>query len=215
MTDTMAPGGRSAGILLLLSTIASLVLLGLHPSETATTFAGVLKDEALHQGLNGVVHGGFIAVLALEMAAYAAFSSRLRGLLPVTGLVLFSVGVAFLSASLFCDGLIVPAIAAKYAAVPEKIESARTLFVLCETAIRFLMPLGLAFQAAGVAAWGMALVRGPSRWGGVAGSVLGLGVLAALVITYAQLNPLVVMASLAALSLWGFIASGLLLRRAV
>jgi hypothetical protein len=218
MTDTLAPrapGGRPAGALLLLSMIASLALLGAHPSETATTFAGVLRDEAANQRLNGAVHGGFIAVLALEIAGYAAFTSRLRGLLPVTGLVLFAVGVAFLSASLLCDGLIIPAIAAKYVGAPEKIESARTLFVLCEAAIRFLMPLGLAFQAAAIVAWGTALLQGVSRWGGVAGSLLGLGVLAALAITYAQLNPLVVMASLTALTLWGFIASSLLIRRAV
>jgi hypothetical protein len=210
-------GGRPAGTLLLLSMIASLALLAAHPAETATTFADVLREQAANQRLAGVVHGGFIVVLVLEIVGYATFSSRLdmRRVLPLAGLVFFVVGVLFLSASLLFDGLIIPALAAKYVGAPEKIESARTLFVLCETAIRFFVPFGLAFQATGVACWGMTLLRGTSRWGGVAGSVLGLGVLAALAVTYAHLNPFVVMGSLAALTLWGFIASWLLMRRVV
>jgi hypothetical protein len=220
MTDDTAPQagtGRAGGILLLVAMIASLALLALHPGGTAADFAGVLKDEAANQGLNALVHGGFIAVLMVQIVGYAVFASRLdlRRVTPLAGLVFFIAGVAFLSASLLCDGLIIPALAAKYTSVPAKIEFARTLFVLCETAIRFLMPMGLAFQAAGVACWGAALLRERSRWAGVAGTLLGLGVLAALAMSITGLNGLAVMGSLAALTLWGFVASSLLIRRTV
>src|SRR5580693_3936662 len=179
MTDET--GGRAAGILLLLTALASLALFAAHPGETATSFAGVLKEEAANRSVAAIVHGGYIAVLVLQIVGYAKLSARLdlRRLLPMAGLVFFVASTAILSASLLLDGLVIPALAARYADVPAKIESARTLFVFCETAIAFLMPIGLAFQGAAIASWGAALWRG-SRIAGAIGVLFGFGMLGAL-----------------------------------
>jgi hypothetical protein len=207
-------GERTAGILLLLTGIASVALLAAHPGETATNFAGVLKEEAANRAIAGIVHGGYIAVLVVQIVGYAKLSAQLdlRRLLPLAGIVLFTAGTVFLSASLFLDGLVIPALAARYADVPAKIESARTLFVFCETAIGFLMPIGLAFQGAAIASWGAALWR-QSRVAGTIGILFGLLMLGALAANLARPNPAFVMGSLVGPMLWAFVAAWPLIRR--
>ena len=212
MTDDKSE--RTAGILLLLTALASLALLAAHPGETATTFAGVLKEEVANRSVAGPVHGGYIAVLVLQIIGYAKLSARLdlRRLLPLAGIVFFAAGTVFLSASLLLDGLVIPALAARYADVPAKIESARALFVFCETAIGFLMPIGLMFQGASIASWGAALWR-RSRIAGGIGVLFGLLMLGALTANFARPNPVFLMGSLIAPMLWAFVAAWLLIRR--
>jgi hypothetical protein len=207
-------GERTAGILLLLTGIASVALLAAHPGETATNFAAVLKEEAANRNVAGVVHGGYIAVLVLQIVSYAKLSGRLdlRRLMPLAGIVFFAAGTAFLSASLLLDGLVVPALAARYAEVPAKIESARALFVFCETAIGFLMPIGLAFQGAAIAGWGAALWR-VARIPGTVGTLFGLGMLGVLAANVVRPNPMFLIGSLVVPILWSFVAAWLLIRR--
>jgi hypothetical protein len=206
--------GRAAGILLLLTALASLALLAAHPAETATTFAAVLKEEAANRNVAAVVHGGYILVLVLQVVGYAKLSARLdlRRLLPLAGLVFFAAGTVILSASLLLDGLVIPALAARYADVPAKIDSARTLFVFCETAIGFLMPMGLAFQGAAIASWGAALWRASSRIAGAIGLLSGLGMIAALTANVAQSNPMLLMGSLAVPIFWTLVAATQMIR---
>ncbi len=144
--------------------IGSFVLLALHPGGTATDFAGILRQEAAGQTMDAIVHGGFIALLSVEMVCYLVLTLRLKrfGLRAWCS----SRWVALLSGSLVTDGLVIPAIAAKYLPVPAKLETARGLFVLCESFIRVLMPMGLAFQAAaGDGRMGLALL-GEAGWRG-------------------------------------------------
>jgi hypothetical protein len=211
---TTDSGERGAGILLLLTALASLALLAAHPGETATNFAAVLKEEAANRSVAGLVHGGYIAVLMLQIVAYAKLSVRLDlgRLLPLAGIVLFAAGAAFLSASLLLDGLVIPALAARYANLPAKIETARSLFVFCETAIGFLMPLGLAFQGAAIASWGAALWR-TSRIPGSTGVLFGLVMLGALAANVARPNPMLVMGSLIVPMLWAFVSAWQMVRR--
>jgi hypothetical protein len=213
MTDETAE--RTAGILLLLTAFASLALLAAHSAETATNFAGVLKEEAANRGVAAAAHGGYIAVLVLQIVCYAKLSARLdlRRLAPLAGLVFFVAGTVILSASLLLDGLVIPALAARYADVPAKIEFARTLFVFCETLIGFLMPMGLALQGAAIAGWGAALWRASSRIAGAIGVLSGLGMIAALTVNLARPNPMLLMGTLVVPMLWAFVAGTQLIRR--
>jgi len=172
MTGTNAPA-RAAGILSIATGIATVALLANHPGGDAHTFADVLKDEAGNRTMDAIVHGGFVVVLALQTICYATLSARIgRG--AIAGLVFFAFGAAFLSASMVLDGLVTPALAVKYLAAPEKIDFAKSLFALVGTLIGLLMPMGLAFQSAAVAGWGVALVTSgisrrsmrPARVGG-------------------------------------------------
>jgi hypothetical protein len=204
MTDTTAPS-RAIGILSIATGVTAFALLAGHPGGEAHSFAEVLKNEAADRVADAVVHGGFIAVLALQTICYARLKSQ-------AGLILFAFGTAFLSASMLLDGLVTPALAARYLAAPDKIEYARSLFVLVGTLIGLLMPIGLAFQSAAIAWWGASLWT-TSRFASLAGLVLGGGAFAALGATAGAMNPLALMGAVAATSLWAIVAGIVLLRR--
>jgi hypothetical protein len=210
------PQTRAIGIVAMATGIAGLALLAAHPMGDAKTFADVLASEAANRGPDALVHGGFIVVLALQLVCYSVFSARLgfARISTLAALVLFAVGAAFLSGSMLIDGLVTPAIAARYVAKPDKIESARTLFVLMGTMVGFLMPIGLAFQSAAIACWGWALAAsGMARVVGFIGVALGLVLIVALGIGVATMNPLALMAAIAATALWAITVGTLLLRR--
>ncbi|HEY2071360.1 MAG TPA: hypothetical protein VGG48_17515 [Rhizomicrobium sp.] len=205
MTDqpaiAAASPARLTGLILAAAGAASFVLLANHPDGAAKDFAGVLAGEAANRTMDAIVHGGFIVLLGVQMVCYAAFSARRAGF---AGLVLFAMGTAFLCGSLVTDGLVIPAIAAKYLPMPAKLEYARSLFVLCGSFIAVLMPMGLAFQSAGVAAWGVGLLRTGSRVAGAAGLLIGGGLLAALVLQ--PMNPFAAMAGIVGLAVWAIVA---------
>lgn len=209
MTD--ASPARLTGLLSIATGIAAFALLASHPGGEAHGFAEVLKYEAANRAMDAVVHGGFIAVLALQAICYAALVARI-GRACVPGLVFFAFGAAFLSASMVLDGLATPALAVKYLAAPSKIEFAKALFALVGTLIGVLMPIGLAFLSAAVAAWGAALV-GTARVAGALGLTLGGAALLALAATAGAMNPLALMGALAATALWAVVAGIVLMRR--
>src|ERR1700759_3654844 len=104
MTDQTADRSRIVGAVLFATAIASIGLLLNHPGETATDFAGVLKEEAANQMKSAIVHGGFTVVLAIQLACYAIFSGRLGWRnLAIAGLVFFAIGAGLQFASLTVD----------------------------------------------------------------------------------------------------------------
>jgi hypothetical protein len=204
--------GRGVGLLSIATGIAAFALLAFHPDDAAKTFADVLRNEAAGRARDAMVHGGFVVVLALQTICYAALSARIgwTRVSALAGLVLFAFGTAFLSASMVLDGLATPALAARYLSEPEKIDFARALFRLVGTLIGVLMPLGLAFQSAAIAAWGWGLIAsGVSRLAGVLGLALGGAAFAGIV---AAPNPLGLMAGIAATSLWAIVVGVALFR---
>lgn len=199
MTETQPV--RIAGALLTVCAVGSLGLLAIHPSEGGSTFTELLRNEAASRLLSGAVHGGFIALMALELAAMAVLALRARRAPSVAGLALFALGVVALSASVLTDGLVLPAIAAKYVAVPAKVDFAKSLFVLCTSFIGVLMPIGLMLQTGGIALWGLGLAHdGRTRASGIIGILIG--VLAGGAVGATGLNPVIVMAAIAAVGLW-------------
>jgi hypothetical protein len=213
---TTQPGSdRPTGILLIGAAVVSLALLAAHPGDHAGNFTEVLKNEAAQRIIDALVHGGFIIILAVQCVCYARFSQRLgvHRMAAVAGLIFFAIGSAFLGFSMLLDGLVTPAIAARYLPTPDKVENARSLFVLIGALIGFLMPFGLGFQSAGVAAWGWALIEGgTARITGALGLTLGLAALAALGAFNVVPQPFAWILALLATMLWAFVAGIWLLK---
>jgi hypothetical protein len=186
----------------------------LHPEPAAKDFSELLKSEAAQRGLDAFVHSGFIVVLAVQIVCYAVFSARVgRGRTSaLTGFVFFAIGAAFFLAALVLDGLAGPAIAARYALKPGKIEFARALYVLLGSLIGVLQPMGLAFQATAIAAWGWALVGNGARVFGVFVLLLGAALLAAVSATVVFANPLFLIAGLVGTMVWAVIVGVWMLR---
>jgi hypothetical protein len=214
-TDSAVPApGRAVGVLAIFSGIAALVLLANHPADSAHSFAEVLKSEAANRFADNLVHGGFVVVLALQGICYAILTQRLGWTRPVAlaGFVFFAVGAMFLSGSMVIDGFVSPAVAARYLQAPDKLEYARSLFVLIGTMISVLMPMGLLFQSATIAAWSWVLIESGRRAAGSLALIVSALAIVALVASFVQLNPLVLMGAVAETSMWSLLAGYLLLR---
>lgn len=174
MTDTEST--RITGVATLATGVLAIALLLNHPSEHATDFPGLLKEEAANRTVNGIVHGGFLLLLPIQIVCYAVLSRTLgfARALSIAGIVFFTTGAAIQIAELVVDGLMIPAMAQRYlAAPPDQLNYARALFSLCATAIRILMPLGLGFQAAAVIAWGTSMMH-TARGNGLLAAAFGL-----------------------------------------
>jgi hypothetical protein len=211
-----APRARMTGAVALATGIAGIVLLALHPEPAAKDFAGRLAGEAATRGMDAIVHGGFVLVLAVQIVCYAVFSQRIgRGRVPaLAAIVFFAIGAAFFSAALVLDGLAAPAIAVRYLAKPDKIEFARALYVLIGTLVSLLQPLGIAFQGAAVALWGWALAGHGARAGGVFALLLGVALIGAAGAAVVAGNPLPLMAAIVGTAVWAVaVGLGMMRRR--
>jgi hypothetical protein len=214
-----APGQRArpTGAGLIACGIASVALLAGHPGAGASpVLADVLRSEAAQAGADAVVHGGFVLVLTLELVGFAALAVRAGPhRTSVLAAMLFAlVGSGLLAASMVVDGLITPAVAARYAAVPAaRQEPARALLVLIGAAVSVLMPMGLAFLGAAALAWGTALapMLGAARIGGWVALALG-GVTLAAGASVPAAGMIALMVALLASAAWA-IAAGILMMR--
>ena len=149
----------------------------------------------------------------MPVAMVSSPTARARGA-TIAGLVFFALGVVFMSFSLLLDGLAVPAIAARYVPHPDKIESARVIFVLIGTLVSFLMPIGLAFQSAAIAAWGWTLTASGSRAAGLFALALGGAMLAGIAFGVVAMNPMILMGAIVGTALWALVAGATMLRGA-
>jgi len=208
---------RATGIVAIVTGVAAVVLLLNHPGEQATDFAGLLKDEAANLTINAIVHGGYLFVLPLQIVCYAVLTGRIgfNRALAIAGLVFFATGAAIQMADLLVDGFMLPTIATRYlAAPPDRVLYARALFVLCETAIQFLLPLGIGFQAVGIAMWGSVSIR-RVPWAGSAGITIGLLALAATIGAMVTGMQHLMLVAIVLLAIWALVAGLLLLRRTI
>jgi hypothetical protein len=217
-THAAEPDTRAAGIILIAAFVVTLGLFALHPGGNAVDFAEVLKNEARDRTTDAIVHGGYIAVMGVELVCFAGFAMRLglQRMLVLAGLIFTAAGFAFLAGSMLLDGLVIPAIAQRFVdTAPAKLDEARTLFLFCGTAISFLMPIGLLFQAAGIAGWSCTLSarHGIARMAGLLGILLAILITAALAL--GTMNPLGLMGALLGTSAWALVVGGLLAARKV
>jgi hypothetical protein len=153
-----------------------------HPSGAAGTFADTLRAEASQQLADALVHGGFIVTLCALIVCFTLLSPILgsQRVAVVVGMVSFCVGCGALIASMILDGFVSPALAARFVGetAAEGLATARALFLLIGTLIRFLMLWGLALQSAAMFSWSLVLLR----MGGVARSTGGFGVVCAVAV---------------------------------
>ena len=197
--------------------LASLTLLANHPGGNPRSFADLIKDEAAHQVIDGVVHGGFVITLVALIVCFV-FLSRLLGLAKISvviGLVCFCAGCGALIASMVLDGFATPAIAARFAGVDD-LQPAKTLFILVGTLIRFLMPMGLLFQFVAMLSWSWAIVKRPGlgRAVGLLGLVVGIFFIVAIFAIPTAMAAHVILGGLALQAIWYLAIAALLFNRA-
>ena len=217
MTDAISSQRRGLPAAFLVCSLASLALLANHPGGNPGSFADLIKDEAAHQVVDGVVHGGFVITLVALIICFVLLS-RLLGLAKnsvVIGLVCFCAGCGALIASMVLDGFATPAIAVRFAGVND-LQPAKTLFILVGTLIRFLMPMGLLFQFVAMFSWSWAIVKGPglSRAVGLLGSVVAIILIVAIFAIPTAMAAHVILGGVALQAIWYLAIAALLFNRA-
>ena len=217
MTDDISSQCRGLAAALTVCALASLTLLANHPGGNPGSFADLIKDEAAHQVVDGVVHGGFVITLVALIICFVLLS-RLLGLAKnsvVIGLVCFCAGCGALIASMVLDGFATPAIAVRFAGVND-LQPAKTLFILVGTLIRFLMPMGLLFQFVAMFSWSWAIVKGPglSRAVGLLGSVVAIILIVAIFAIPTAMAAHVILGGVALQAIWYLAIAALLFNRA-
>ncbi len=215
MTDDISNQRRGLAAAFSVCGLASLALLANHPHGSPGSFADLIKDEAAHRVIDGVVHGGFCVTLVALMICFI-FLSRLLGLARtsvVIGLVCFAVGSGALIASMVLDGFAIPAIAVRFAAMTD-LQPAKTLFILLGTLIGLLMPAGLLLQSAAILSWSSAIAKrsGLQRAVGLFGLAVALSLIVAIIATPAAMAAHVILGGIALQSLWYLAIAALLFK---
>ena len=217
MTDDISKQRRGLAAAFLVCALASLTLLANHPGGNPGSFADLIKDEAAHQVIDGVVHGGFVITLVALIICFVLLS-RLLGSAKssvVIGLVSFCAGCTALIASMVLDGFATPAIAVHFAGLDD-LQPAKTLFILLGTLIRFLMPIGLLFQFVAMLSWSWAIVKRPGlgRAVGLLGSVVAIILIVAIFAIPTAMAAHVILGGIVLQSIWYLAIAALLLNRA-
>jgi hypothetical protein len=199
-----------------LCALASLTLLANHPSGSTGGLAAFVKEEAAHQLIDGVVHGGFIVTLSAQMICFVVLSRFLGSarVSVVAGLVCFCTGCAALIASMILDGLATPAIAVRFVGADD-LQPVKALLILVGTLIGILMPMGLLFQSLAILSWSSVIVRGPGlrRAVGAFGVVLAIFLIIAIFAVPAVMEAHVMLGGIVLQSIWFAAIAALLSNR--
>ena len=199
-----------------LCAVASLTLLANHPRGGTGGLAILIKDEAAHQSIDGVVHGGFGITLVALVVCFVVLS-RLLGFAKtpvIIGLVCFCTGCSALMASLALDGFAIPAMAVRFAGVDD-LQPARTIFILLQSLIGLLMPTGLLFQLVAMIGWSSVIVKGAAlrRAVGAFGLATAILLIVAIVAAPAGMAPHLALGGVILQSIWYLAIAALLLDR--
>ena len=207
-------GGLAAAFAL--CALVSMTLLSNHPRGGTGSLAVLIKDEAAHQAIDGVVHGGFGVTLVALIICFVLLS-RFLGLAKtpvVIGLVCFCTGCSALIASMVLDGFASPAIAVRFVGADD-LQPAKTIFILLETLIGLLMPTGLLFQSVAILSWSSVIVKGAGlrRTVGTFGLATAILLIVAIIAAPAQMAAHVMLGSLVLQSIWYLAIAALLFDR--
>lgn len=210
---------RGLGAAFALCGVACLTLMVNHPSERAQSFPELLKSEAQNQFVDAFIHGGFMVILGVLAVCMVLLGRHLGSTkVPVViGLMAFLTGCAVLSASMILDGLVTPALAARFASTDnaEDLHTAKTLFTLLGTLIRILMPIGILLQSVAMfsLSWVFLRSRGLARGVGAFGLLAALTWVVALTASPAALAMHVLIGGILLQAIWYLALSTVLFRR--
>jgi len=189
-----APGGRSAGIVIVASALLTIFAVAHHPTLRAKTPESVIAGMVALAPSDMVVHGSLIAIIIALVAGFAVFTVRL-GLneqSAIAAFVVFSLGAFAVVGAALIDGFLTPAIAFQYEhAHALELRQGMGLLVFASLAIQVLTKFGFIAMSAGVFFWSIGLLRRTQiiMGIGVLGILSALGVVAVLVFGGAYLAP--------------------------
>ena len=165
-TNTLSSTARRCAITLIICCILGIIAMAHHPTLHSHTISSAVEEMPKLQSLNGLVHGGMIALSLLIGLCFAEYST-LRGLtrfLPRSALILFLFGLLAMCFGALINGFIVPDLIASFAAQPNQYAQAKMLLSAAWASNQSLVALGAYLMAAAVLLWSMdLLINTPQR----------------------------------------------------
>jgi len=171
---------RTAGALLVATTVLSLLALSHHPTAGGDDAAAVVAQVRAVGGMARAVHGALLALMLVQWLCLLEFSSH-RGLLAWgnrSGLLLWSAGTLAMGVAALLSGFVVPALADQTGAGALDPASVVAQMAFAHALNQSFAVSGSLLMAAAVMAWSSGLLRsvGWARPIGASGLVAGAAI---------------------------------------
>jgi hypothetical protein len=209
---------RIAGVLLMVTTLLSLVVMAHHPHVNTATLAEAVQQLAALEGASEWVHGILIALLLLIYWCLTEYSLR-RGVekpLVRAGLVFYGAGVVAMLGAAAIDGFVIGHIPG-LVANPNDMDMRITAQLLNLSSLfnRTLADIGVVAMSAGILAWSVGLLHsaGWPRAVGVIGVLAGMAPALGLILGAFHLNVYGMMGVLLVQAVWNIALGALLVAK--
>jgi hypothetical protein len=211
---------RIPGIALVVSSIVAVAAMAHHPTASGgASFAAFANNVQRIAGVNQVVHGTMIVLVAVLTWTLVAFAAR-RGLhrpLVMAGLVAWAIGAVVSVIPPVFNGFVVVDIARRALASPETADTLRITLQTFGSAVGVIAIIGALGMSTAVLLWSadLAADTGAARWTGVFGLAAGAGLVVALPTGIARLNVAGMTLVLVVWAVWFLAVGTLMIQRKV
>ena len=211
------PDQRSAGALMLVAAIASIVFVAIDPVAGGDDARAILQSMTANAPMHRIVHAVEMACLFGLAFGMASLAARLGAQRPVVraGAMAYLAGSLAMLGAAVVDGFVTVDAASYFLRDGHSVETGREVVHMCYAVIQDLAMVSWFLQSIGVLALASALVRerGARRVGGVVGLVTGALPPIAILASYPRMDTAVVVGILLVQLAWNLVVAGLLLRR--
>ena len=169
---------RRAGIVLVAATIVSILAMAHHPSIHSHEPAAAIAEIGTKAALGRIVHGVLIALMGLELYAFAVLADRLGARRDAVrlGFVAYAIGIGAMIGAALISGFVVTHLASHYAEAGADPSAFTNLARFAMAGNQSLAQLGVIAISVAILAWSVALLHDRAqRWlaiVGLAASVL-------------------------------------------
>lgn len=208
---------RTAGFVIILSALASIVAVALdssaHGNDPLSILQSMVKIRESHQ----LVHVVAMACIGGLMFGFTVLSQRLglRRAPVLAGLIAYGAGSMLMLIATLIDGFISTDMAALFATKsPEAVRAGYWMIqAVAGVGLTDIASLAWVFQAVAAVVWSLALLRdaGLARWVGMVGLVSGALPGVAVVVAGSHMTPTVVVGILLVQAIWNLTAGTYLL----
>lgn len=172
------PAARTAGIILIASSVLAVLFMAHHPTAETHDAAALAADIGGKALLSRFVHGGLIALIAVQLFAFTVFCRWLgaENSAVGAGLVAYAIGTGAMIGAALISGFVVSDLATHYAS--ESASASQTfmdLLRLSMTGNQALAKLGVFAMSTAIVLWAFTLFRARrAMWVAIVGLLAGL-----------------------------------------
>ena len=216
VTETAeSASARRAGIVLVAATVVSIVAMAHHPSVGSHDPGAAIAEIGTKATLSRFVHGVLIALMGLELYAFAVFADRIgtrRDSVRI-GFVAYTIGIGAMIGAALISGFVVTRLASHYAEAGADPAAFANLARLAMAGNQSLAQLGVIAISVATLAWSVALLHDRAqRWLAIVGLAASVLPALALVAGVIQLDVSGMTLVVVAEAIWNIAAGVALIR---